>query len=165
MASDIYITFGFDTNFLPISCFPTSFFIYFAQSAEAVEYTDAFLLRGKILLPTTIVYWPSIQINMPFQSDAPEGSYGKKSRRRTWLTKWDKVKSHDTLIDWCTGREWPLNCMTVISAWWWLNMPVQRRRKWHIPAWLAMRIDIEWVIELLYNSVRTGSQWVGDQMI
>ena len=23
---------------------------------------------------------------------------------------------------------------------------------------------IEWVIELLYNSVKTGSQWVGDQM-
>ena len=37
-------------------------------------------------------------------------------------------------------------------------MPVQRRRKWHIPAWLAVRIDIEWTIELLYNSVKTGSQ-------
>ena len=77
-----------------------------------------------------------------------DGSYEKKSRRRAWLTKWDKVKSHGALIDWCTGREWPLNCMTVISAWWWSNMPVQRRRKWHIPAWLAMRIDIEWPIEL-----------------
>ena len=43
-------------------------------------------------------------------------------------------------------------------------MPVQRRRKWHIPAWLAMKIDIEWAIELLYNSVRTGSQLVEDQM-
>ena len=39
----------------------------------------------------------------------------------------------------------------------------QRRWKWHIPAWLAMRIDIEWSIELLYNSLKTGSQWVGDQ--
>ena len=56
------------------------------------------------------------------------------------------------------------DCMTVISAWWWSNMPVQRRRKWHIPAWLAIRIDIEWAIELLYNSVETGSQWVGDQV-
>ena len=93
-----------------------------------------------------------------------DGSYEKKSRRRTWLTKWDKVKSHGTLIDWCTGREWPLNCMKVISAWWWSNMPVQRRRKWHIPGWLAMRIDIEWAIELLYNSLKTWSQWVGDQM-
>ena len=30
-----------------------------------------------------------------------------------WLMKWDEVKkSHDTLLDWRTGREWPLNCMT-----------------------------------------------------
>ena len=39
-----------------------------------------------------------------------DGSYGKKSRRRAWLTIWDKVKSHGTVIDWCTGREWPVNC-------------------------------------------------------
>ena len=33
--------------------------------------------------------------------------------------KWDELKnSHGTLIDRCTGREWPLNCVTVISAWW-----------------------------------------------
>ena len=56
----------------------------------------------------------------------PMASNRKKSRRRIWLTKWDKVKAHDTLIDWCTGREWPVNCMTVISAWWRSNMPFQR---------------------------------------
>ena len=55
-----------------------------------------------------------------------DGSYEKKSRRRAWLKKWDKVKSHSTLIDWCTGREWPVNCMTVISAWWRSNIPFQR---------------------------------------
>ena len=34
---------------------------------------------------------------------------------RNWLMKWDELKnSHGTLIDWCTRREWPLNCMTVI---------------------------------------------------
>ena len=44
-----------------------------------------------------------------------------------WRLKWDEVKiSHDTLIDWRTGREWPLNCMTVISAWWRLNIRFQR---------------------------------------
>ena len=53
-------------------------------------------------------------------------SYRKKSRRRIWLTKWDKVKAHDTLIDWCTGREWPLNYMTILSAWWRSNMPFHR---------------------------------------
>ena len=55
-----------------------------------------------------------------------DGSYGKKSRRWAWLTIWNKVKSHGTVIDWCTGREWPVNCMTVISAWWRSNMPFQR---------------------------------------
>ena len=55
------------------------------------------------------------------------GSYERKSHRLAWLTKWDKVKkSHGTLIDWCTGRQWPVNCMTVISAWWRSNMPFQR---------------------------------------
>ena len=83
-----------------------------------------------------VVFWSSTRPKMPFQSDAPEGSdtfqwpvYRKKSRRRIWLTKWDKVKAHDTLIDWCTGREWPLNCMTVISAWWLSNIPFQRLSK------------------------------------
>ena len=37
-----------------------------------------------------------------------------------------KKNSHGTLIDWCTGREWPVNCMTVISAWWRSNMRFQR---------------------------------------
>ena len=55
----------------------------------------------------------------------PMASYGKKLRRRACLTIWDKVKSCGTVIDWCTGREWPVNCMTVISAWWRSNMPFQ----------------------------------------
>ena len=43
------------------------------------------------------------------------------------------LKSHGTLTDWCTGREWPVNCMTVISAWWRSNMPFHGQQKWHIP--------------------------------
>ena len=42
-------------------------------------------------------------------------------------------KSHRAVTKWCTGREWPVNCMTVISARWRSHMPFQRRRKWHIP--------------------------------
>ena len=81
-----------------------------------------------------------------------DGSYEKKSHRRAWLKKWGKVKSHATVIDWCTGREWPVNCMIVISAWWQSNMPFQR---------------FEWGMELLYNSVKTGSQlvWRSDQLV
>ena len=42
------------------------------------------------------------------------------------------LKSHGTVTNWCTGREWPVNCMTVISVRWRSHMPFQRRRKWHI---------------------------------
>ena len=87
-----------------------------------------------------------------------DGSY-KKSRRRIWLTKWDKVKAHDTLIDWCTGREWPVNCMTVISAWWRSNMPFQRlsgRLNYYITRW---RQEVRsWRIDEL------GTRWVRDEV-
>ena len=62
-----------------------------------------------------VVYWPLTRPNMPFQRKEvthSDSSYEKKSRRRAWLTMWDKVKSHGALIDWCTGRKWPLNCMS-----------------------------------------------------
>ena len=43
------------------------------------------------------------------------------------------LKSHGTATNWCTRRERPVNCMTVISTQWRSNMPFKRRRKWHIP--------------------------------
>ena len=48
------------------------------------------------------------------------GSYEKKSRGWKLADEMGRGKknSHGTLIDWCTRREWPVNCMTVISAWW-----------------------------------------------
>ena len=75
-----------------------------------------------------------------------DGSYEKKLHRQIWLTKWDKVKAHDTLIDWCTGREWPLNCMTVISVWWWSNMTFQRlsgRLNYYITQWTQEVSELE----------------------
>ena len=63
------------------------------------------------------------------------GSYERKSRGRKLADEMGrgKEKSHYTLIDWRTGREWPLNCMTVISARWRSHRLFQRKRKWHIP--------------------------------
>ena len=61
------------------------------------------------------------------------------------------LKSHGTVTNWCTGREWPVNCMTVISARWRSNMLFQRRRQC-IFRWPVMGRD--WVVvDLLYNSV------------
>ena len=56
------------------------------------------------------------------------GSYERKSRGRKLTDEMGrgKKKIHYTLIDWCTGREWPLNCMTVISARWRSHRPFQR---------------------------------------
>ena len=107
-----------------------------------------------------VVYWPSTRPNMPFQSDAhiPMASNRKKPRRRIWLTKWDKVKAHDTLIHWCTGRVWPLNCLTVISAWWRSNMPFQR-----LIGWLSGLLNYyitRWRQEVRELEIRQ----VGDQM-
>ena len=65
-----------------------------------------------------------------------------------WLMKWDELKnSHGTLMDWCTGREWPLNWMTVISAWWQLNIRFQRssgRRTIIWASWVASRVQASW---------------------
>ena len=117
------------------------------------------------IIPTVclcVVYWPSTWPNMPFQR---RGSCIFHWRTRAWLTIWDKVKSRGTVIDWCTGREWPVNCMTVISARWQSNMPFQRQWKWHISDGQLWG-DIEWTIELLYNSVKTGSQfWRPDPLV
>ena len=61
------------------------------------------------------------------------------------------LNSHGTVTNWCTRREWPVKCMSVISARWRSNMPFQRR-------WKCIR---DWVaVELLYNSVKTRSQSV-----
>ena len=98
---------------------------------------------------------------MPFQR---RGSCIFHWHRQAWLTIWDKVKSCGTVIDCCTGREWPVNCMTVISARWQSNMP-RTAEVTHPDGQLWG--DIEWAIELLYNSVKTGSLlvWRPDPLV
>ena len=118
-------------------------FLVLDERRDLISYTKDKRIRKEISPRTkassakAVVYWPSTRPNMPFQRrrkwHIPMASYGKKSRRQAWLTIWDKVKSHGTVTNWCTGREWPVNCMTVISAQWRSTMPFQRRRKWHIP--------------------------------
>ena len=108
-----------------------------------------------------VVYWASTRPNMPFQR---RRSCIFHWRRRAWLTIWDKVKSSGTVTDWCTGREWPVNCMTVISVRWQSNMPFERQRKWHISDGKSWG-DIEWAIELLFYSVRQKSvSWRSDEL-
>ena len=71
------------------------------------------------------------------------------------------LRSHGTVTNWCTGREWPVNCMTVISARWRSNMPFQRRRKC-VFRWPVM--GRYWVgFQLLYNSVHRKFKEFGDK--
>ena len=80
-----------------------------------------------------------------------DGSYEKKSRRRAWLKKWDKVK-----IPWYTQRLMHRKRVTC---------------ELHDSYFRLMTIKhaipkIELAIELLYNSVMTGSQlvWKPDEL-
>ena len=55
------------------------------------------------------------------------GSYERKSCGRKLADKMGRAKKFPWYTtEWCTGREWPVNCMTVISAWWRLNIRFQR---------------------------------------
>ena len=79
-----------------------------------------------------------------------DGSYEEKSRRRTWLRKWDKVK-----IPWYTHRLMHRKRVTC---------------ELHDSYFRLMTIKhvipkIEWAIELLYNSVKTGGSvsWRSDE--
>ena len=91
-----------------------------------------------------VEFWPSPRPKMPFkvmhrkEVTHSNGSYERKSCGRKLADEMGQgKKSHDTLIDWYTGREWPVNCMTVISAWWRSNMPFQR---------LSGRLSGRWTI-------------------
>ena len=94
----------------------------------------------------------------------PDGSNEKKSLRRTWLTIWDKVKSHGTGKNWCTGRGWHVNCMTVISAWWQSNMPFQRlsgRLNYYITRRRqeVSELEIRWVNDKKRKREQYPAEW------
>ena len=65
-----------------------------------------------------------------------------------------KLKSHGAVTNWSTGRWWPVNCMTVISARWWSNIPFQSRWKLYIPlgSCIFRWEEIAWVWKRVYIS-------------
>ena len=66
-------------------------------------------------------------------------------------TRW---RSHRAVTKWCTGREWPVNCMTVISARWRSHMPFRRRRKWHIPMASNRKWSRRWAWLTIWDKVK-----------
>ena len=74
-----------------------------------------------------------------------------------WLMKWDEQKKFPWYTkEWCTGREWLLNCMTVISAWWRLNIRFQRS------SGCRMIIYFSWVRRASVVASRVPDSWRRD---
>ena len=102
-----------------------------------------------------VVYWLSTWPNMPFQR---RGICIFHWCRWAWLTIWDKVKSHGTvrLMHWkrvtCELHDSYFHSMTIKHA-------IPRTAEVIYPDGQLWG-DIEWAIELLYNSVKTGSPLV-----
>ena len=111
-------------------------------------------ISGRVHVPCSVVYWPSSRPNMPFQSDAPEGCDTFR-----WQL-WEEIASAGLADDMGQGK-----------IPWYTHRLMHRKRvtcELHDSYFRLMTIKhaipkIEWAIELLYNSVKTGSQWVGDQ--
>ena len=59
----------------------------------------------------------------------PMASNRKRSRGRIKAYNMVQGEGPTVPLQWCTGREWPLNCMTIISAWWRLNIRFQRSKR------------------------------------
>ena len=119
-------------------------FIYSSTSWEYPGHHASNLIL--FYVAATVVYWPPTRPNMPFQRRLKCIFHW---RGRAWLTIWDRVKiprythrlMHRKRVT-CELHDGYFHLMTI---------------KHTIP-------KIEWAIELLYTSVRTGCQWVGEQM-
>ena len=113
------------------------------------------LSLGRVVKYADVVFWPSTQANMPFQSNAQEGSDTSQwpviQRNRVggiWLMKWDKTKK----IPWYTHRLMHWKRVTCE-----LHDSYDDDQTCHSNDWVG-----DWVgVELLYNSVKTRSQTVG----
>ena len=109
------------------------------------------------------VYWPSTRSNMQFQR---RGSRIFHWRGRTWLTIGNRVKiprythrlMHRKRVT-CELHDSYFRLMTIKHA-------IPRTAEVMHPDGQSLG-DIEWAIELLYNSVKTGSQlvWRPDPLV
>ena len=113
-------------------------------------------LKGKGSCLTYVVCWPPTRPNMPFQR---RWKFIFHWRGRAWLTVWDRVKiprythrlMHRKRVT-CALHDSYFRLTTIRHV-------IPRTAEVTHPGGQLWG-DIEWTIELLYNSVKTGSQWV-----
>ena len=101
---------------------------------------DRRLMKAWAAIDRLLIIWKSCYI-LTFDP-APKNAIPRWCTRRKWHIPMvsnrkrsrGRIKAYDmgqgegptVPLQWCTGREWPVNCMTVISAWWRLNIRFQR---------------------------------------
>ena len=68
----------------------------------------------------------------------PMASNRKRSRGRIKAYDMGQGEGPIVPLQWCTGRELPLNCITVISAWWRLNIRFQRSSRRSCGRWVII---------------------------
>ena len=80
-----------------------------------------------------VIFWPSTRPKNAIPRwctgrkwHIPMTSNRKRSRGRIKAYNMAQSEGPTVPLQWCTGREWPVNYMTVISAWWRLNIRFQR---------------------------------------
>ena len=124
-----------------------------SNSSHAITFTFRLIPLGNYV---SVVHWPGQTCH--FKDGGSAYSIGVGELGWQYGTG---LKSHSTVTNWCTRREWLVNYMTVISTQGQSNMPFQRRRKC-IFQWPV--IGRYWVgVELLYNSVHRKFKESGDQ--
>ena len=125
----------------------------------------------KLLLCFDLLTRPKIPFKVMHRKKVTHsnGSYERKSRGRKLADEMGRAKKFPLYTtEWCTGREWPLNCMTVISAWWRLNIRFQRssgRRtiiynsvEFDEPVEVASRVPTSWRRDVVRKA---ASGWRG----
>ena len=104
-----------------------------------------------------VIFWPSTRPKMLFQGDTPEGSdtfqwpvIERDREGRLRLIIWDKVKA--PLCHYSDAPEESNLCMTVVSAWWRLNIRFRGSS--------GDRVGVE----LLYNWVELGAKAIASRI-
>ena len=92
-----------------------------------------------------VIFWPSTRPKNAIQRwytgrkwHIPMASNRKRLRGRIKAYEMGQGEGPTMPLQWCTGREWPVNCMTVISAWSRLNIRFQRSSGRSCGRWLII---------------------------
>ena len=93
----------------------------------------------------SVIFWPSTRPKNAIPRwctgrkwHIPMASNRKRSRGRIKVYNMGQGEGPTVPLQWCIGREWPVNCMTVISAWWRLNIRFQRSNGRSCGRWIII---------------------------